>query len=205
GPDDLRKRDVRFVGDVMYDTFLAHCARAEAAAPAILERLALSPRQYYLLTLHRAENTIDAEQVRTTLEIMEGLDLPVLFPIHPRTRQLASVNGSALLSHNGNLHIVPPLGYLELLAVGKYARKIITDSGGLQKEAFYLRVPCVTLRKETEWPETVALGVNRLVGTERDDVCRAINEPESGFETAGPLFGDGRTSEHIVDALLTEK
>ena len=199
GPRDPRNRIVHFVGDVMYDTFLANLAHAEALAPATLDRLGLQSNQYYLLTVHRAENTTQPEQVRNILQIVESLDLPVLFPMHPRTRQLLTGEGAL---HNGNIRIVPPLGYLELLAAGKYARKIITDSGGVQKEAFYLKVPCVTLRRETEWPETVTLGANRLVGTDRSELLQAIGEPASGFEQVDLPFGDGHASELIVDSLL---
>ena len=183
----------------MYDTFLAHQACADALVPATLDRLGLQANRYYLLTLHRAENTTRPEQVRTILEIAETLDLPVLFPMHPRTRHLMA--GCEPLP-NGNIRIVPPLGYLELLAVGKHARKIITDSGGVQKEAFYLRVPCVTLRNETEWPETVALGANRLTGTDRSQVLHAIRESAAAFESAEAPFGDGRASVLIVEKLL---
>jgi UDP-N-acetylglucosamine 2-epimerase len=190
---------VEFVGDVMYDTFLANLAHAEALAPATLERLGLQSNQYYLLTVHRAENTTQPEQVRNILEIVESLDLPVLFPMHPRTRQLLAGGGTL---PNGNIRIVPPLGYLELLAAGKYARKIITDSGGVQKEAFYLKVPCVTLRRETEWPETVTLGMNRLVGTDRSELLQAVGEPTPGFEQVDLPFGDGYASNLIVDRLL---
>jgi UDP-GlcNAc3NAcA epimerase len=196
---DPRNRIVQFVGDVMYDTFLANHVHAEALAPATLERLGLQANQYYLLTVHRAENTTQPEQVHNILQIVESLDLPVLFPMHPRTRQLLAC-GETL--HNGNIRVVPPLGYLELLAAGKYARKIITDSGGVQKEAFYLQVPCVTLRRETEWPETVTLGANRLVGTDRSEVLQAIGEPAPEFEQADPPFGDGHASNLIVDRLL---
>lgn len=200
GSDDPRNRIVEFAGDVMYDTFLANQGSAEELAPATLQQLGLQAKQYYLLTLHRAENTTQPEQVRAILEMAESLELPVLFPMHPRTRHL--MEGCGPLP-NGNIHTVPPLGYLELLAAGKYARKIITDSGGVQKEAFYLRVPCVTLRNETEWPETVALGANRLTGTDPGEVLRAIREPAIVPEPTEAPFGEGRTAGFIVHKLLT--
>jgi UDP-GlcNAc3NAcA epimerase len=199
--DDPHDRRVVFVGDVMLDAFLANQDHVEALAPALLEKLGMQSAKYYVLTLHRAENTAEASQVRRVMEVLEKIDLPVLFPVHPRTRALlASVVGSKT---NGNIHMIPPLGYLEMLAASKNARKIITDSGGVQKEAFYLRVPCVTLRETTEWPETVAAGVNCLARADTDELQDALRKPSRSFSEIESPFGDGNSSKIIVNELLT--
>lgn len=197
--DDPRQRSVEIAGDVMYDTFLGIIEDAAAIAGEMLARLNVQPRNYYLLTLHRAENTVNAEQVRRILEVLENAGTPVIFPVHPRTRDVLARGGSLAMR---NIRVVPPLGYLEFIAAGAHARKIITDSGGVQKEAFYLRTPCITLRKETEWPETVVAGANVLAGVESRAVLAAI--AKNGVATADWRcpFGDGHAAERIVDRLL---
>ena len=197
--DDPRRRHVAIVGDVMYDALLQHLPLAEQSAAQTLEELGLESRQYYLLTIHRAENTDSAERLSGILEAAESLDLPVLFPVHPRTRQ---VLGSAGVSVNGNIRTVAPLGYLQMLTLARRARKILTDSGGVQKEAFYLGVPCVTLREETEWPETVTLGANRIAGTSPDAIRGAVDAEQSGNWLTGAPYGDGNAAQRIVTELL---
>lgn len=198
--DDPRKRTVTFVGDTMYDAFLENCALAGPISRESLKQFGLESKRYYLLTVHRAENTTHPQKVQSILEMLEDLDLPVLFPAHPRTRKVLSeaqgpVNGR-------NIRMVSPLGYLDMLAIGMHARKIITDSGGVQKEALYMGVPCVTLRHETEWPETVEIGANRLVGTNRTEVLNAIRDPTSRFNRVASPFGEGNASRLIVEQLL---
>ena len=198
-PDDPRKRKAAFVGDVMHDALLQSRSAVERLAPAILAAYGLEPKRYYVLTLHRAENTINAPKVNEILHILEDVDLPVLFPVHPRTRKLLSE--SPLPSPNGKILMAPPLGYLEMHAVSQNACKIITDSGGVQKEAMYMRVPCVTLRRETEWPETVEAGANCLTDMRRDDMLEAISRSVQDVAPAAP-FGDGNASQLIVNELL---
>src|SRR6202035_4333816 len=111
------------------------------------------------------------ERLRNILQAASSLSLPVVFPVHPRTKQVLALAG---ISVNGTIHCVPPLGYFEMLALARNAHKILTDSGGVQKEAFYLGVPCVTLRERTEWPETVACGANLIAGAEPDSILRAV-------------------------------
>ena len=199
GKDDPRKRTAAMVGDVMYDALLQSLDIAERYAETTLAQYGIESGGYYLLTLHRAENTNSAEKLRGILEAAGSLDLPVLFPVHPRTRNVISTEGIPI---TGKLIDASPLGYLEMLAMEKHARKILTDSGGVQKEAFYLGVPCVTLRDGTEWPETVALGANRIAGTDREAIRAAVLEShENGWRNAGP-YGDGKAAERIVSELL---
>jgi UDP-GlcNAc3NAcA epimerase len=159
----------------------------------------LESKQYYLLTLHRAENTDSADRLHAILDAVSTLDLPVLFPIHPRTKHVLENNRILL---EGNLQPVSPLGYFEMLALEKHASKILTDSGGVQKEAFYLGVPCVTLRDRTEWPETVELGANHLAGNTPETIRAAVGaNHQRDWRTTAP-YGDGRAAEKIVTQLL---
>jgi len=190
-------RRVVFSGDVMYDALLQHLSYAERRLDENLRQFELERGQYYLLTLHRAENTGDRERLATILRTVRSLDLPVLFPLHPRTRQVVAASGIPL---NGSLRPVPPLGFLEMIALEKNARKILTDSGGVQKEAFYLGVPCVTLRERTEWPETVACGANRIVGSDPEALRRAVKDEAFTNWQATP-YGDGKSAQTIVNHL----
>lgn len=196
--DPHRKRAV-LVGDILYDALLQNLQLAESFAPENLERFGIASKRYYLLTIHRAENTNDPVRLRRILEAAEGLDLPVLFPVHPRTKHVLA---SANVSLNGNIRPAPPLGYLEMLAMEKHACKILTDSGGVQKEAFYLGVPCVTLRDRTEWPETIALGANRIGGITAKSIQEAVGTNHHKDWRASMPYGDGKTAERIIRELL---
>jgi UDP-N-acetylglucosamine 2-epimerase len=199
GKDPLKRR-TEFVGDVMFDALLENMQSAEKYTTDNFRRYAVERARYYLLTLHRAENTKSPERLKQILDAVQLMDLPVLFPIHPRTQKLIT---SANISVNGNVIPISPLGYLDMISLEKHAKKILTDSGGVQKEAFYLNVPCVTLREKTEWPETVAIGANRLVGTDSKRICEAVLSPQqwSGMEEAP--YGNGKASEKIIDAILS--
>lgn len=199
---DPRSRRVVMVGDVMHDALVQNWALAERGASENLRQLDLQSKGYYLLTLHRAENTNDRLHLREILAAASSLDLPVLFPVHPRTKHVLVKSGISL---NGNLRPVPPVGYLEMLGFEKHARVILTDSGGVQKEAFYLGVPCVTLRDRTEWPETVELGANRIAGTDPNAIHDAVSTSKhQGWPVAAP-YGDGNAAQKIVDELLAPK
>jgi UDP-GlcNAc3NAcA epimerase len=152
-------KGVHAVGDVMYDTTLAAVARAEERS-RILESLALAPKSYAVATLHRAENTDDPQRLRAVISWLEtsALAQPVIMVVHPRTRKVMAALGIA--PHG--LRLLDPLGYLDMARLVHDANAVFTDSGGLQKEAYFHRVPCVTLREETEWVETVEAGWNRL-------------------------------------------
>ena len=193
---------VRLVGDVMYDAALFYAERE--ANSRVLEVLGIEPRGYVLATVHRAENTDDPERLRA---IFEGLaqvaeQLPVVLPLHPRTRKALEREG-LLEQMTRSLHLIKPVGYLEIIALEKNARIIATDSGGVQKEAYFHRVPCVTLRDETEWVELVETGWNRLVAPrEPVGIARAImqNLDTRGREVG--LYGGGQSAEKIVEILL---
>ncbi|HET7463587.1 MAG TPA: UDP-N-acetylglucosamine 2-epimerase (non-hydrolyzing) [Longimicrobium sp.] len=194
---------VRKVGDVMYDAAL-HYARAAERESAVLERLALERGGYVLATVHRAENTDDPARLAAVLgglaEVAETI--PVVLPLHPRTRGRAAAlpGGGDLL---GRLTVTEPLGYLDMVRMERHAAVVATDSGGVQKEAFFHRVPCVTLRDETEWVELVELGWNRLAPPRSaGEVARAVRAAVGTAGTEAWPYGDGRAAHHVVDALL---
>lgn len=192
-------RSAQFVGDVMFDALLRNVELAEKYAQPNLQRTCLESGRYYLLTLHRAQNTKNPERLRDILNAAQALDYPVLFPIHPRTQKVLS---SAGISVNGNVRPIGPLGYLDMVAIEKHSRKILTDSGGVQKEAFYLSIPCVTLRESTEWNETVEIGANRIVGTDPKKILEAVLEPQGPWPKDALPYGDGEASKKIVNAIL---
>src|SRR5580658_6277213 len=191
GETDRQKRKSMLVGDIMYDALLQHLKLAEKRSESSLREFELKSKRYYLLTLHRAENTNDRRRLASILKTVMTLDLPVLFPVHPRTKQVLSFSGISL---NGKVRTVRPLGFLEMLAMEKNAVKILTDSGGVQKEAFYLGVPCVTLRDHTEWPETVACGANRVSGTDPDSIREAVHGNICSDWSSLSLYGDGKSA-----------
>ena len=171
------------VGDVMAD---ATRLFAPLAPPA-----AFAP-PYVALTIHRAQNT-EPERLRAIVDALGECDARFVFPVHPRTRR--ALDGIAL---PGNVRAVEPLGYLEMLSLVAHAEKVVTDSGGLQKEAYWLRVPCVTVRPSTEWVDTVSVGANRLA--EPRDIPAALAAATYPADPP-PLYGDGRASGKITDAL----
>lgn len=182
----------------MHDALLANISTAEHARGNALHKYGVDKKGYYLLTLHRSENTENCDALQRVLYALGGLPVPTLFPVHPRTRKLLPAGEWA----NRNILISPPVNYLEMLVLEKHARAVLTDSGGVQKEAFYLRVPCITLRQETEWPETVELGANRLAGTDPAAILAAIRAPFSDLNRLRSPFGDGNACELILDELL---
>lgn len=187
---------VHVVGDIMTDAARLHGERA--AQSRTLERLNLRPGAFYLATVHRAENTDEPGALRSILQALGALDKPVVLPIHPRTEKRVS---ELEIVVGANVQVLPPQGYLAMLALERGAACILTDSGGMQKEAYYLEVPCVTLRNETEWVETVATGWNVLVGTEPERILDAVaRRPDRG--TPHPeLYGDGVTAGRIAEVL----
>lgn len=192
--EGIPKDRIELVGDVMYDASLFYGTLAGNQS-SILRRLGLNKSGYILATIHRQENTDSPDRLLGILEGLARSDWPVVFPLHPRTRQRIS---SLLGFRNGNLRLIEPVGYLDMIMLEMNARMIATDSGGVQKEAYFHRVPCLTLRDETEWVELVEIGANRLVGTDRDAITDAINCPESPSISASDLYGDGHASARIV-------
>ncbi len=189
------------VGDVMIDALLQNRQRArERLGDRLLQRYSLAPGEYFLATVHRAGNTDDRVRLAG---IMEGLaafpGAPVILPAHPRLR-------GALEQHRitppPNVQVIAPLGYLEMLSLISTARLILTDSGGLQKEAYALSVPCLTLRDETEWVETIESGWNRLVGAEAARIRAGVEDALAAAPPQHPdFYGDGHASERIVEIL----
>ncbi|MEW6284407.1 MAG: UDP-N-acetylglucosamine 2-epimerase, partial [Candidatus Eremiobacterota bacterium] len=180
---------VHMVGDIMADT-----TRQTLERPCTVER---PPGTYLLLTMHRAENTDDPARLRCVLDTLDGQPEPVVFPCHPRTR---AVLERQAWQPRGSVRLRSPVSHRETLELARYARLVLTDSGGLQKEAYLVGTPCLTLREETEWVETVAAGWNRLVGVRSDAIRSALNHFTPPAERP-PLYGDGRTSERILDLL----
>jgi UDP-N-acetylglucosamine 2-epimerase len=189
---------VHVVGDIMADALRLHGERAAQRAN-IAARFGLGSRGYYLATLHRAENTDAPEALRNVFRAFDALDRPVVLPLHPRTvRRMESFGIRA----GDNVNLLPPVGYLDMLCLLREATCVLTDSGGVQKEAYYLATPCVTLRAETEWVETVEAGWNVLAGTDPDRIVQTVRRLRVDGPAQRPvLYGDGRTAERIVRIL----
>lgn len=187
------------VGDVMYDAVRMYLELAEGKS-SVLDQLDLQPENYALATVHRAKNTDDPKRLTGIFQGLAKLAQEgprVVVPLHPRTRKALA---SLPMEVPDDLLLIDPVSYLGMLILEKNARVILTDSGGVQKEAFFFRVPCVTLREETEWVETVETGWNVLVGSDPERICQAALEAQPGVEAAWP-YGDGRAGERIVQWL----
>jgi UDP-N-acetylglucosamine 2-epimerase len=165
-------------------------------APLALARFPRRSEPYALLTIHREANT-EPERLRSLLEAAGSSGWSLVFPVHPRTGKVIEEHGISL---QPSIEAIEPVGYLEMLALVSGAARVVTDSGGLQKEAYWLRVPCITLRPSTEWIDTVQAGANRL--SEPDDLAQALADA-SFPEDAPPLYGDGHAAERIAEALYT--
>ena len=184
---------VHLVGDVMYDAFLFNLEAARQR-DGVFKQLGLAPGAFALATIHRAENADDPKRLGSILEGIDGSGMEVILPLHPRTR--ARLNGAP----PARIRVVDPVGYLDMLALEAAAAVIITDSGGVQKEAYFLSKPCVTLRDRTEWTETVEAGWNVVVDSDSDQIAEAMR----AFRPSGVhpnLYGDGHASEKIAGLL----
>ena len=188
-----------FVGNVMIDTLLRF--RKQASQSDILQRLGLEPASYAVATLHRPANVDDAERLRGLTGALTRLAerIPVVFPVHPRTRRRMEESGMAA----AGLLLTPPLGYLDFLRLTSEARVVLTDSGGIQEETTILGVPCLTLRENTERPVTTEVGTNRLVGIDPEDALKAALDVLNGQPVRGriPELWDGHASERILDVI----
>ncbi len=189
-------RGVHLVGDVMAEAFEL-AARAAHARSGVLSRFGLRERAYLLTTIHRAENTDDPARLRAILDALAAASEPVLFPIHPRTRRTMA---ELRIELPPRVRVVDPLGYLDMIRLLISARLVLTDSGGLQKEAYWARVPCVTLRDETEWVETVAAGWNVVAGAATPRILEAVAMFEPPAEHP-PLYGGCTAAADCVRAL----
>ena len=195
---------VHQVGDVMYDSVLHNLKLAVESSDA-MRRLGLEAKGFYLATIHRAENTDDPGRLGGILEAFEKIETPIILPLHPRTRKTL---GAHLERLGGKIRVIDPVSYLDMLVLEQNTRMVLTDSGGMQKEAYWSSVPCVTLRDETEWVELVEAGCNVVAGVDPDAIRIAIDKFERGrcrLPDGQPtdLYGDGHSAERIV-AILTD-
>jgi len=212
GVDNLRregvpKEKIHFVGNVMIDTLLQH--RAKADQSTILEDLALADGGYAVVTLHRPANVDNRESLAGLIEALEHIqnDLTIVFPAHPRTRAKFEEFGmNSRLAAMSNLRILDPIGYLDFLKLISSAKVVLTDSGGIQEETTILKVPCLTLRENTERPITLEVGSNRLVGSDPSKIIAAYQEIITGTAANSeiPPLWDGRAAERIVEVLQRE-
>jgi UDP-N-acetylglucosamine 2-epimerase len=165
------KENVHLVGDVMLDVLNWASARANGRAHETMRKAGVAEKDYLLATVHRSENTDDPARLTEILDAFNAIEEDIVFPVHPRTRKVIKEQNRAV---RPNIKLVEPLGYFDMVAMTKGARLILTDSGGLQKEAYWLGVPCVTLRDQTEWVETVETGWNLLTGADRERIIDAV-------------------------------
>lgn len=208
--DNLKKEGivngVFNVGDIMYDAIIYNINKAEDLLSLQLINNTLSKyidtnkinrNQYYLSTIHRAENTDNKRNLEIILSAFEKLDYPVIMPLHPRTRKILETINTKF----SNTIIIEPIGYLEMIFLTKNSKMVITDSGGLQKEAFFLKKPCTTLRKETEWIETLVNGWNALCEIDEESILKSVNRNNILEYPQENKFGIGNTSELILNII----
>lgn len=206
------KENVYFTGDVMLDA-VKEFASLAAQRSTVLGELGVNPKEYVLVTIHRAENTDSSERMKELVETLCRLGRPTVLAMHPRTRaRLEQEAGYRQLGERlraaSHLKITAPLSYLNMLQLEANARMIMTDSGGVQKEAYFLATPCLTLRDETEWMETLRDGWNLVVGTSPEKILPLANSlwSRNGASPAGrpalSVFGDGRASDRIIEILV---
>ena len=202
-------RGVFEVGDVMYDCARIY-GRISDANSTVLDKIGLDPGSYLLATVHRAENTDDYDSlsgITRALLAVASETLPIVLPLHPRTsKQLSNFGLLSELVDADAVRLTDPVGFLDMLALERHAKLILTDSGGVQKEAFFCKVPCVTLRYETEWVELVSSGWNELAGSSEEQIRNVSGEMLARFAKSPPehssnLFGDGHAAKRIVSTL----
>ena len=209
GIENLKREGVAdetvcFAGNVMIDTLLACRSRADASG--ILTELELSPKTYAAVTLHRPSNVDDTDAFNSILDAFEVIakEMPIIFPIHPRSRaNLASKGLEPRVAQIGQLRLIEPLGYLDFMKLISAAAVVLTDSGGIQEETTILNVPCLTLRKNTERPVTITHGTNRLTGNDSESILQAYRElrDRPPHNAAAPDLWDGQAAKRIVDHL----
>jgi UDP-GlcNAc3NAcA epimerase len=187
---------VHWVGDVMLDALLHNLPIARHKSQ-VLDRLELKRGRYALVTIHRPGNTDNPGRLRQIVQALNSVQETIVFPVHPRTRKALSQLGAPF---SGHVRLIEPVSYYDMIMLEENARLIATDSGGVQREAYYLKVPCLTLRDETEWAETVEVGWNKVVGADPAHIVDAW----SGFSAPAehpPIFGDGTAGQRIAQIL----
>lgn len=184
------------IGDVMFDA-IKHFTPVAEQKSSILEKLGLAKNGYHLCTIHRAENTNDIQRLRNISEALNECNQIIVLPLHPRTVKYMAEYGIKLSSA---IKVIEPVGYLDMVWLEKNAQKIITDSGGVQKEAYFMEKPCITMRDQTEWVETVESGWNCIVGADKTKIVDSILNfvPNKPIQQ---LFGDGKAASHMTDAI----
>lgn len=200
---------VKKVGDVMYDSILYYSELAEKKSTILKDLGLFNPEsairipQYYLVTLHRAENTDDPKNLKSILKALHeiGKESPVILPLHPRTKKMMKIHH--ISPDHERIKLIDPVSYLNMLTLERHAKAILTDSGGVQKEAYWFRVPCVTLREETEWVETVRSGWNVLAGTETERIIEGVlrAKDRKPHRKTPNVFGNGKSAGKIIKLL----
>lgn len=184
------------VGDIMYDSVLYYQKKIISMLFVYEQHL---PAKFYLATIHRPQNTDNIDNLKSIFDAFSQLKYPVIFPLHPRTRKIIQHNEFKI----SNVIIIDPIGYLQMLDLLSKCEKVLTDSGGLQKEAFFSNKQCLTLRTETEWIETLNYNWNVIVGADKDNIIQAINLPECNKQE--DHFGNGNSAELIIEAIINSK
>ena len=192
---------IRFVGNTMIDTLLKNMPRFQQ--PDAWKQYSLEKKGYFVMTLHRPANVDEESKLKSLIDeiVLGAKGMPIIFPVHPRTAKILKGIGI----ESPNLHMIEPLGYLEFNYLVQHAFAVVTDSGGITEETTVMKVPCMTLRDNTERPETITVGTNELVGTNPDNVAPFMAKLHKGDWKAGdiPELWDGKTSQRIVRDLLT--
>jgi len=194
--EGININNIFLVGDIMYEVY-NHYGNLAQNSSKILDQLKLKPKEYYLVTIHRQETTENIEKLICIIDALSESPKKIIFPIHPRTKNIIEKYN---MNYNNIIEFIDPIGYMDMAKLQKNAKKIITDSGGMQKEAYFYKVPCITLREETEWVELVEKNVNVLVGSCKSSIIDKINTFEpNNFNYS--FYGMGNTSVQIIETL----
>jgi len=196
-------KGVYMVGDIMYE-LARKTAKIASARSSILSLLGIVPKRYTLATVHRQANTDIRQNLKSIIDAFQMIDDVIVFPVHPRTEKMLKRFGLwSTVKKMKNVKMIPPVGYVDMICLEKNAAAILTDSGGVQKEAYFFKVPCITLRDNTEWVETVKSGWNTLAGADTVKIIRAYKRLKA--RKAHPdYYGDGNTSKRIIGILKKE-
>jgi UDP-N-acetylglucosamine 2-epimerase (non-hydrolysing) len=191
--------NVHLTGDVMADSLLYNREIAKSRSN-ILKILDLNTKDYFVATIHRSSNTDNKENLKNIVDAFSEINETIVFPLHPRTKKLLKKYG-LYDKLKSSVKLIEPLGFLDFIKLMSHAKMILTDSGGIQKEAYILKVPCITLRENTEWVETIEDGWNVLVGSNKDKIVETVNEFKPSFEIYRNIFGSGDASKNIVSVI----